>query len=82
MDESSLDKQLQRIEKLLISINERSGGTWYSFWTSIVKGIGIVIGTLLAVALLGWVLSFLGFIPGLGSIAAHLHAIYGSQYGQ
>jgi hypothetical protein len=37
--------------------------------------MGIVIGSLLGLALLGWILSFLGIIPGLDQLANYIRTL-------
>jgi predicted lipid-binding transport protein (Tim44 family) len=39
------------------------------------SGMGIVIGSLLGLALLGWILSFLGIIPGLDQLANYIRTL-------
>lgn len=68
-------KHLAKIEGELSDIKE-SAGSWRGwFFRGVMQGAGIVIGTILAVILTGWVLSLLGVIPGLGDLAEYLRAV-------
>lgn len=44
------------------------------------QGVGLVVGTVLAVALLGWLLSFSGIIPGFDDLAQRLKDILQNRY--
>jgi hypothetical protein len=68
-------QHLEHIEEELVAIKDRTGSTRRSFILGIFQGAGVVIGTILAVALLGWILSILGVIPGLGTLVSYLHTI-------
>lgn len=58
-------KHLERIEEDVEEIKRRAPGSRRAFLNGIMQGIGAVVGSVLAVFLLGWILSLLGFIPGL-----------------
>jgi len=66
---------LERIEEELTEIKERTGGTRRAFVSGLFQGSGAVVGGILALAVLGLVLSLIGVIPGFGTIAAYLHGV-------
>ena len=65
-------KQLIKIERRLEEIKDRTTNTKRAFFYGVLQGAGAVLGGIVALTLLGWVLSFLGLIPGLGDIADYL----------
>lgn len=75
MDETIL-KQLQSIEKYLQSIKKEVTWPWWRiFFQGLLRGAGLVVGTVLTIALAGWILNIFGFIPGIGDMAKNLQAI-------
>ena len=66
-----LDKDLVQIKKELGEIRDRNSVPRY-FLYGLLQGVGWIIGTLAAVALLGWLLSISGIVPGLGRVTAYL----------
>ena len=72
--DKKLEKDLGQIKEELGEIRDRSGG-WRPFFYGILQGVGWTIGTLAAVALIGWILSISGLVPGLGHIAQNLENI-------
>ncbi|MBY0294140.1 hypothetical protein K2Q08_02295 [Patescibacteria group bacterium] len=62
-------ERLENIEGDLEEIKNRTPNQWISFRNGILQGAGAVVGGILAVLLLGWVLSIFGLIPGFGTIA-------------
>ncbi len=68
-------RHLRHIDKELGDIRDRTGNPWMSFRNGILQGMGAIVGSVLAVALIGWVLSFFGIIPGFGHIATYLHSL-------
>jgi len=65
-------RQLKQIKRELEEIKERTGNPRRSFVSGIFYGAGAFIGGILAVTLIGWLLSFLGIIPGLGELVTYL----------
>lgn len=62
-------KEVRRVERLLGDIRENTKVHWIkSLMSGMLYGVGVVVGTVVAVALLGWVLSLFDVIPGLGEI--------------
>lgn len=62
-------KQLKRIENELEEIKERSSDPKRTFLFGILYGAGAFVGGILAIVLLGWLLSIAGLIPGLSEIS-------------
>jgi hypothetical protein len=73
-------KELRHVEGVLDEIRDNTALPW---WRAILNGLlygaGVVIGTILAIALLGWFLSLFGIIPGFDQISAHLQEIMKSH---
>jgi len=68
-------EHLKNIEEDIEEIKERTPNPRVSFVNGILWGAGTVFGTILAFALLGWALSFFGFIPGFSDIADYVRAL-------
>lgn len=68
-------RQLREIRQELEAIKENTAATNF-FWHGILYGIGWIIGSLVAIVLIGWALSFLGVIPGLDRIAQDLNSAF------
>jgi hypothetical protein len=68
-------EHIQKIEHELGEIKDRTPGSKRTFFLGILQGMGIVIGSLLGLALLGWILSFLGIIPGLDQLANYIRTL-------
>jgi hypothetical protein len=64
--------QLSRIEENLEEIKERTPSPKHAFINGIWQGAGVVLGTIVALLLLGWVLSVFGVIPGFGGIVGNI----------
>lgn len=71
LEEKSLE-HLANIEEGVAELADKIPGPRRSFLNGVLQGMGAVIGSLLAVALLGWFLSAIGIIPGMGVIADHV----------
>lgn len=74
MEEEGL-KHLESIEQELEEIKERTPKRRHAFLHGIFYGAGAVFGGVLGIALLGWILSLFGVIPGFGDIANYLQDI-------
>jgi hypothetical protein len=72
--DKKLEKDLGQIKEELGEIRDRSSG-WRPFLYGLLQGVGWIVGTLIAVALIGWMLSISGLVPGLGHIAQNLENI-------
>ncbi|MFA6408190.1 MAG: hypothetical protein WCW36_01795 [Candidatus Paceibacterota bacterium] len=69
-------QHLEHIEQELEEIKDRSTPTHSgSFINGVWQGAGALVGSIIALALLGWVLSLFGVIPGLGAIATYMQSI-------
>ncbi len=62
-------RSLARIENELEEIKDRTANPKRTFINGIIYGAGAFVGGVLAIILLGWVLSIAGFIPGAAEIA-------------
>ncbi|HET8581174.1 MAG TPA: DUF5665 domain-containing protein [Candidatus Paceibacterota bacterium] len=70
-----------RVEERIEEIHDAVVTPWYvTLMRGLWQGIGIVIGTVLAIALLGWILSLFGVIPGFSEIAEQLKSILHARY--
>lgn len=69
IDEKSL-KQLKKIQSELSQIKEVTTNPRRAFFNGILYGAGAFVGGILAITLLGWLLSLLGFIPGFSEIVS------------
>jgi hypothetical protein len=68
-------EHLKNIEAELEEIKERTNDPKRSLFNGILSGAGAIVGSIVAIVLIGWLLSLLGIVPGFGSIAAYLHGI-------
>lgn len=68
-------KHLEHIEQELEEIRDRTPHRPRAFFYGVLYGAGAVLGGVIGIALLGWVLSLFGVIPGLGEIAHYLQGI-------
>jgi hypothetical protein len=65
-------RQLKEIKRELKAIESNTSiGNW--FWHGILSGAGWIVGSLIALLIIGWGLSFLGIIPGLNRIVVDLN---------
>ncbi len=69
MIEQDLKEQLEKINKNIEVVAGRIGGSWKAFWYGLLRGFGSILGVAIAIALLGWLLNSLGYIPALESQA-------------
>ncbi len=68
-------KHLANIEQELGELKDKVPGPPRAFLNGILQGMGVVLGSILALALLGWLLSFFGLIPGFGQITGYLEGL-------
>jgi hypothetical protein len=77
--EKELEKEglehLEHIEGELKEIKKRTPNSYRAFINGILQGAGAIVGGILAVALLGILLSLFGVIPGFGEIAHYIQNI-------
>jgi len=76
-----VQKELQHVEGILDDIKKN---TSYPWWRTILNGLlygaGWVVGTVGAIAALGWLLSIFGVIPGFDVIAVRLQEIMNAKF--
>ncbi len=65
-------KHLEQIEQELGEIKERTPTPSRSFTNGLLQGAGALIGGIFALALLGWLLSLFGVIPGFVDISHYI----------
>lgn len=68
-------KHLKNIEDDIEEIKERTPTPRRSFLQGLLWGAGTVLGSLLALAIIGWILALSGFIPGFRDMADYLQTI-------
>ncbi len=74
-------KEIEKVEGILTEIRANTGLPWWRMiFNGALYGSGVVIGTVLAIAALGWVLSFFGVIPGFAQLAGQLQSIVNSKF--
>ena len=74
-------KEIRKVETLLGEIKENTESRpAKSFINGILYGGGVVLGTIVAVALVGWLLSVLGVIPGIDILAHKFSDILQNRY--
>jgi len=74
LEKKSLE-HLVNIDEGIDELNERIPDIPKSFVNGIFQGMGILVGSLFAVILIGWLLSLVGVIPGLGEFAEYLRGL-------
>lgn len=80
MDEQ-VQKEARKVEALLGEIKTNTEAKpAKSFINGMLYGAGIVLGTLVGVVLVGWALSILGVIPGVGELAQKLGEVLQERY--
>jgi hypothetical protein len=73
--------EIKRVEETLEKIRVNTSLPWWrSAFSGLISGAGAVVGSVLAIAILGWLLSLFGIIPGLGAIALKLQSIINSKF--
>lgn len=78
MDETTEQKGIKHLEQIegeLEEIKNRQPAPGSAFAYGLLQGAGALLGGIFALTLLGWVLSFFGIVPGLGTIAKYLQDI-------
>jgi|GEM_PF-2892382 hypothetical protein len=67
--------ELRRIRRELRNIESNTSAKWWILH-GMLYGAGWILGSLLAILILGWLLSLLGVIPGLNKIVADISAAF------
>jgi hypothetical protein len=62
-------KSLQRIEK---DLEDLKGNPKRTFFNGVLYGAGAFVGGVLAIVLIGWLLSIAGLIPGVGELVDYV----------
>jgi hypothetical protein len=75
-------RQLKQIRRELEEIKDRTANPKRMFVNGILYGAGAFVGGILAVTAIGWVLSFLGIIPGLSHIVEYMQGLVESIPGK
>lgn len=78
MDESEIQagmKHLEEIEEDLDINRKRTGDPKRSFVSGLFQGAGAIVGSLIALAALGTILSFIGVIPVFADASHYLHTL-------
>lgn len=75
-------RQLKQIKRELEEIKDRTANPRRMFFNGIMYGAGAFVGGIVAVALLGWLLSFLGIIPGLSHMVEYMQGLVESIPGK
>ena len=77
---TDMNKQ-ENVKEILEEIRDNTATPW---WRAAVNGLlygaGWVIGTVFAIAALGWFLSLFGVIPGFGELTSRLQNIVQSNF--
>jgi len=63
MIEPELKQELDLVNKNLETVSRKLGGNRGAFFRGVLSGIGSIIGVAIAVAIIGWILNTLGYIP-------------------
>jgi hypothetical protein len=75
--ETTEDAEIQELKKIteeLKAVNANTGSSWTAFLRGMLSGGGAIIGSIVAIILIGVVLSVLGVIPGFHTIADYINA--------
>ena len=80
MDQQT-QEEAKKVEALLDEIKSNTQARpSKSFYNGMLQGAGIVLGTIVAVVLVGWLLSILGVIPGVSELAQTFGEILDKRY--
>jgi hypothetical protein len=71
-------RELKKITEELKAVNANTGSSWTAFYRGVLQGGGAIVGGILAVILIGALLSVLGVIPGFQTIVAHINDAIGN----
>ena len=73
---TEIRSDLKKIEKELTEIRNQSNVSWKrTIFIGILQGAGWLLGTIIAAALIGWILSILGIIPGFNEFESKLQNV-------
>lgn len=75
--DTDLYGHLDRLEAKLDDIRSNTRTTWRELLLAgLLRGSGIIIGSVLTIALAGWGLTILGVVPGADEIAEYLSQLF------
>lgn len=67
-------EHLEDIKNELVEIKDNTADTTKWFYRGILQGAGAILGSIVMLVIIGWILSFLGYVPGFGEMAQSLKA--------
>ncbi len=68
-------EHLKNIEEELSELKERTSSPWNAFRGGVLQGVGAIVGSIIALIVLGWLLSLFGLLPGFGWIAHYIQNV-------
>lgn len=68
-------KHLEHIDKEIGELRDRTPSRPRAFTNGLWQGAGVLLGGILALTLIGWVLSVFGLVPGFGTMAKYLQDV-------
>lgn len=71
--------ELQDIEHELKEIKVRMIGPKRALINGVMQGMGAVLGSIAAVAFIGWLLSVFGLIPGFSQLADYINSLMSAR---
>jgi hypothetical protein len=75
------EEELGSVTEILDEIRDNTHPSWKkSLFQGLIYGAGVVIGSIVGIALLGWLLATFGVIPGFNVISDRLLQILQSKY--
>lgn len=75
------EEDLGSVAEILDEIRENTHPSWKkSLMQGLIYGAGVVIGSIIGIALLGWLLAAFGVIPGASIISDRLLQILQTKY--
>ena len=83
MSTNSLEKKgLKTLERIERDLEDLKGSPKRTFLYGIIYGAGAFVGGILAIILIGWILSILGVIPGFEGVEKTVGETYDSVRGR
>ncbi|HRH24597.1 MAG TPA: hypothetical protein PK109_03350 [Candidatus Paceibacterota bacterium] len=70
-----MDTKLEEIAATLTAIRAQGTDWKRAMYMGLFQGAGVIIGSIIALALLGWVLTLLGVVPGFDGFETYLNSI-------
>lgn len=72
------EPELRQLKEIRQELKAIKGNTANSNWffNGVLYGAGWIVGSLVAIILIGWVLTVMGVIPGFGNIAQDIQAAF------